>query len=380
MFSILFSISKFARWRAPALLLCLLCVAQLTTASWAFDGSVAGIGSQLRSPQLPVAEELPLTFPGAFQQVETSELSAQPLPVPPPAELPIPSESPAPGLVPEVPVEPYSAPQEDEIWLVSTRGMNLCNPHDLRVSQCSGHGWEHRGLQDLLADQDPSRPVVFWIHGNRTSHQVAISEGMQMYRALKYRACRPFRFVIWSWCSNKTDRPVLKDLKYKAHLAHQNVYPFGWLLAQFNPQIPLSVVSYSYGARITLGGAHLLGGGNFMGHSLHAELPSCREPVRVVLIAGAADANGLLPGHLYGHALRAAAPILVYKNQFDPALKWYPLLFQNGAAMGHSGPRGRPGGTVTSPVGLIVGRSHDWRDYLDSRLVNEFAPVLLFQN
>lgn len=331
-------------------------------------------------PPLPVADEFPLAFPSATS-VQPELSSAQPgrvIEVVPPAELPPLDES--------APVEgeydsaggAYAVPLEDEIWVVSTRHGH-CSPHALQITQCVDHNWIPSSLPDLLASQSPDRPVVFWIHGNLTTHSMAISEGLQMYRTLKSRACRPFTFVIWSWCADRIEKRMLRDLKLKGDIAHRNAYPFGWLLAQFDPSTPLSVMGYSYGSRVALGGLQLMGGGHFMGHSLHDCLPPCRDPIHTVLIAAAVDTDGLMPGHIYGQALHAASPVLVYKNHRDPTLRWYPMLFKHTPAMGFVGPAGRPAGTMTRPVGLVVGRTHDWRDYRDGRLVSEYAPLVLFQ-
>ena len=56
-------------------------------------------------------------------------------------------------------------------------------------------------------------------------------------------------------------------------------------------------MGYSFGARISTGTLHLLGGGSINGRSLPLEPAPNRAPRRAVLLAAAVGRDALAPGH-----------------------------------------------------------------------------------
>jgi hypothetical protein len=108
--------------------------------------------------------------------------------------------------------------------------------------------------------------------------------------------------------------------------------------------------------------------------------------MRVVLLASAFDAAGLLPGYSFGQALTQVDQLLVVFNQCDPVLRWYPRMYGRGGpqALGFVGlpvSRLRPADQPKVQeinVSRIVGESHSWRDYEGSApMMSRIAPYLL---
>jgi hypothetical protein len=144
-------------------------------------------------------------------------------------------------------------------------------------------------------------------------------------------------------------------------------------LRRMDPNVPVSLVGYSFGARTIAGALDLLAGGTFAGRTLpDGAAPAKRAPVRAVLWAAAMGAGWLSPGYAAGDALSVADRILVTRNLCDPVLKFYPLMYRGRGpqAMGYVGPAciSRLGAEAEKvailPVECSVGRNHDVKCYL----------------
>jgi hypothetical protein len=184
--------------------------------------------------------------------------------------------------------------------------------------------------------------------------------------------------VIWSWPSTQIDGP-LKDVRYKAGVSDRHAWHLAWLVDQMHPDVPISVVGYSYGARLIGGALHLLGGGHLVGYELAHRRHPARLPLRAVLLAGALDSHALLPHGRNHRALSQVEKVLVTVNSRDPVLHHYPLLpglFQKGPpALGYTGfyaaSLGHERGKITQwNVSVYVGKDHDWQRYL-------YSPAIL---
>ncbi len=109
-----------------------------------------------------------------------------------------------------------------EVWLISTR----CAPRAGRVDSAadkigywrlSAEGrWAPADGDDLLGDGRPLPTTVF-IHGNWTGSSRAIRDGWYVYKRMQRDAAdRPFRFVIWSWPSDRIRGRIRRDAQVKA--------------------------------------------------------------------------------------------------------------------------------------------------------------------
>jgi hypothetical protein len=263
-----------------------------------------------------------------------------------------------------------------DVWLVSTRRLpsGACSdgaqPDFSQLA--AGAEWAPADERAFLAADRASIATVFFIHGNRWDADRAAEEGTDFCEEL--RALAPgahFRFVVWSWPADRASRRNRPDLQIKdVRSRHEAVY-LARLLDQIHPDVPVSLVGYSYGAQ-TIGGAlRLLAGGCYAGSALERRGPPRRAPLRAVLVAGAMESDALANGDAAHSPLGQVDRILVTCNGRDSTLRFYPLLFRRRGleALGYAGPSCLDPGDPNSPkvemldLAQAVGKRHDWQCY-----------------
>ena len=148
------------------------------------------------------------------------------------------------------------------------------------------------------------------------------------------------RFVIFSWPADRIDGGQLEDIRVKAHRTDPNGFYLAWLVDQINPDVQVSLIGYSYGARIAASALHYLGGGVANCMTLEERVHPDRLPLHVAFVAGAFDNHWLVPGHRYGNALSQIAHMTIIYNPCDRVLKRYRLLYcrrSDAQAIGYTG-------------------------------------------
>jgi hypothetical protein len=172
------------------------------------------------------------------------------------------------------------------------------------------------------------------------------------------------RFVIWSWPSDQIHGP-LRDVRRKADRADDESNFFGWFLSQLTPTADVSLIGYSYGARIITGGLHLAAGGSLQGMRLPSQPDAGRVRTSVALLAAALDHDWLCPGHLHGAALDHVDQLVVLYNSCDPALRCYDRVDRctRADALGYVGLCCACGGATLQRVEQLnvapyIGRTH----------------------
>jgi hypothetical protein len=256
--------------------------------------------------------------------------------------------------------------------------------HDPRV-----RGWTAAGPDEFLAEDSPGVVTLFYVHGNRINHREALYDGERVFQQVCSctPASQPLRLVIWSWPSTQVEGP-LKDVRYKACVSDAHAWHLAWLVDRMRPDVPVSLVGYSFGARLVGGTLHLLGGGRLAGHALLERVHPQRLPLRAVFMAGALDSHALLPNGRNHRALSQVERMLVLVNPRDPVLHHYPLLagiFRKGPpALGYTGFFSRCLGGECEKiaqwnVSSYVGKNHDWQRYLYSpAIVSRLQRLALF--
>ena len=279
------------------------------------------------------------------------------------------------------PARPHAA-NSDEVLLVSTRRLGLsCKPASMRQTlECqrregSSTGqitWQADNWQRLLAPLRNLLTVVY-VHGNRVARGRDREQGMQVYRSLKSSQCNntPIRFVIWSWPSAQIPGPV-KDYLVKAQRTNPAAWQLAWLLDKLPVETKISLVGYSYGARVVSGATHLLAGGHLDGLQLAERLHPQRRLVSLALLAAAYNADWIQPGSFYGKSMTQTQRLVLAVNEHDPAMRFYH--FGNGLgrihALGKSGVhRPQTLGSAANRLQHVdfkreVGRSHSLKKYL----------------
>lgn len=278
-----------------------------------------------------------------------------------------------------VPADAGRAATADRILLLSTRGLGTrCDAaamadgmHSERRDE-SGQ-WHPLTWSETLAEFADPLPTVIYVHGNRVASGVDKSHGLEFYRWLAARksAATPMRYVIWSWPSTQI-RGRLKDYEVKAARCRPCGWQLAWAIDQLPPDVPLTLVGYSYGARLATGTLHILGGGRLGDLELTERAHPNRPPINVALVAAAVDAAWLRPGGYHGKAISQCASLVLVNNQLDPAMRFYPLspIGWHRDALGYAGVPGRASlGDLAARIHSVdmteaVGRHHSLDVYL----------------
>lgn len=276
----------------------------------------------------------------------------------------------------------------DQLWVISTRrlgcpGVAIDAPPAFAVtSRLNGRPWQAASFADFLASDNPAIPTCFVIHGNRFNSSDAVEIGMLAYHRLTASLAvdQPVRFVIWSWPSDRV-HGILQDVRIKAARTPTESMYLGWVLHQLNPQTPVSLVGFSFGARIASGALHLAGGGSLNGFAVGPPAAN-RRPTSAVLVAAAMGNHWLAEGAHHGQALHVVDRVLNLYNHCDAVLKRYHLVDRCGDAdaLGYTGLAGwSPFYSKVQQVDACcaVGKKHDWEVYLASprlvALMSEYA-------
>jgi hypothetical protein len=273
-----------------------------------------------------------------------------------------------------------------EAWLVSTRCVPLSCPAGVepeqfsyQVSRGACTGWEPADSEAFFGSVDDDVPVIVFIHGNRADRCDAIRDGWAAYQQLlREPGGRTFRFVIWSWPADQIRGGPRQDALVKAGRSDaQSFYLAAWL-ERLPPGTPVTLIGYSFGARVICGALHLAEGGTLIGMARETSVPrEHRRRMRVMLVAAALDSEWLLPGSRNGLAAQAMEQMMLTRNCCDPVLRLYPRMrrYDSSSALGFAGPvspsRLAESGLVleTVPVESQVGRDHSWYAYLRSNAV-----------
>ena len=271
-----------------------------------------------------------------------------------------------------------------QLWLVSTRSL----PHDARANGLStpevrryesNSSWSQSTLEELLASNEPRLTTSLLVHGNDTDSPLAISKGFEVYRNLT-RSAPPeqhVRLIVWSWPSDHIPGPFRDDARTKAQRTNIEAFYLAKFLDRQRGDAPISLIGYSFGARIITGALHLLGGGVLEGRRIGPREQYPRPPLHAVLMAAAVDRDWLLPGRPHGRALSSVDRMVLLINPQDRVLKWYRFLSpsEGNEALGSTGlaADARLGAErsklVQVNVGEAVGNRHGWTSYIGSPTV-----------
>ena len=237
-------------------------------------------------------------------------------------------------------------------------------------------GRRDASIDELLAAEQPSAATCVLVHGNHTDRQLAVTKGFEVYRTLVRGAKdgQPVRLVVWSWPSDQVPGSFREDARIKARRTNVEAFYLANFLDRLRGQNPVSLVGYSFGARVITGSLHLLGGGALANRQLEPQKISSRPPFYAVLLAAAVDRDWLLEGRPHGRALSAVERMVVLVNPQDRVLRWYRFVAP-GEGSEALGSKGLPNSLrsridreklVQVNVANAVGNRHGWTNYLGS--------------
>ncbi len=152
------------------------------------------------------------------------------------------------------------------------------------------------------------------------------------------------------------------------------------LLEEMPSGVPLSLIGYSFGARTILVALET----HARGASATTPRPQAgprAAPLRVVLVAAAADRGSLAPCGSDRQALGQVDRMLITVNSLDPALKWYRRLYgrRGPDALGFVGVGCASVGPDAEKLEMLslgceVGKDHSWMRYLSAPSLRARLP------
>jgi len=277
---------------------------------------------------------------------------------------------------------PKPVAEASEILLISTRAVGtVCDGQRMsdnlkcqryEIGEDGQAYWKATDWREAVQSAPAARTVVY-VHGNRIEPGEDRQRGMMIYRSIvsQGKPKQPIRFIIWSWPST-TIPGLIKDMKVKAARTCPAGWQLAWFLDQLPAETPVSLIGYSYGARVASGALHVLGGGRLGGKRLTDRRHPDRSPIRVAMIAAAFDEDWILPGKYHGRAVSQIEELVLVTNHRDPAMRLFHFSVERGRihALGKDGvsrPQslGRAARRIR-PLDMTheVGRSHLLVDYL----------------
>ena len=283
----------------------------------------------------------------------------------------------------------------DGIWLVDTRHLPYCDvgceqthAFDYEQYESDACDWIHADRQSFKATDRQTTRTIVYVHGNRVGPCEVRRRGLLVYESLIAQADEDqedLRFVIFSWPATQVRGP-LRDVRLKAARSDPAAYYLARLLEQIDPEVKVSLVGYSFGARVITGSLHLLGGGELGGLVIDDAAPDARNPMCVVMMASAMGDDWLEPNGYHGLALSQVDQMLLLNNRCDPVMKRYHHVgaFGSPSALGHCGVSsisaiGAAADKIRQiDVGHDIGRSHDSMLYLGSPTL--MGPTWQFLN
>lgn len=285
--------------------------------------------------------------------------------------------------------------QQDEFWIASTR--QLCDlpppgaEPEIAWQRYGAEGQPEPSTSDQFVQGAAQTITVFYVPGNRIANEEAERRAWRLYGVLKAASDeQPLRVVLWSWPSDKI-KGQRADVRVKSERTVPESFYLGSVLRRFGAQEKVSLIGYSFGARIICGALHLASGGTIDSLSLVPESSDearSDSRFRVLLMAAAAPSSWLLPQGLHQGALSKVERMLILYNPNDSALKHFHMIdpekqralgfvgldsrrLERGSAVADkSGAEDQPR-VSQRPVHLEIGNAHDENRYYSSRRILE---------
>jgi hypothetical protein len=274
---------------------------------------------------------------------------------------------------------PLARNPTSSIWLISGRGIDplASGPNYYRYQ--GPEQWVPAAPGEFHSTDSPDERTVVFVHGGRCTEPEAVVMGWELLEQLAARDAGPFRYVIYSWPAERTDESMLADLRLWESKTEMQGPPLASALQGIDPRQPVSLVGHSFGGAIILSAMDWMGGGDSQARGPNP-VPACRQ-FRVTLVAPAVEADCLLPGHRFDHALAPLERMLVLYNSHDLLMRHYnwlkPGLKQRSLGQATATGLDQLGldGTkvIQRDVSSVMHFFHRWKYYVDRRVLESYA-------
>jgi hypothetical protein len=244
--------------------------------------------------------------------------------------------------------------------------------------------------QNFFATINPAVPVCFVIHGSYNRWGDVVEESRHIHHWIRSANCGPLQVVFFTWAADGNLPFIFPvDIALLGRRSSFHAVYLAQLMMQMPPEVPVSLLGHSHGARVAVSSLHLLGGGTIEdGHRLPG--PAAPRRVRATLIAPALDHNWLNPGQRYGLALSSTERMLLVRNHRDVTLALYPLRKPFGqSSMGYRGLNqcdwmqleGQGAKITDMDAAPFVKARHSWSSYYrHQELAAAIAPYVYFND
>lgn len=265
---------------------------------------------------------------------------------------------------------------DEDVWVVSSRRLPaICRlpvaPRlgvERLVTEEGRRQWQPAQLDELL--DEPARPLVVFVHGNRYDAGDAKEQIRRLARscAASMPDGQSPRMVAFSWPTDP-DEHLIRDSREKFLRAQADAYYLAWLLGRIDGERPVAIVGYSYGALLSLEALDHI---SVAPAAEGAGWKNRAGRVHVVLVAAAARAEALAPRGAYRDAVAGIDRLTLVNNTRDFALKFFPFIDRQrtSTALGREIlPSRWLSGRVEFAqfdAAAIIGKVHNFSVYLDA--------------
>lgn len=218
---------------------------------------------------------------------------------------------------------------EPDVWVASSRRLpGICRMPEraaLDVERLVSDGcarWEPAHVDDLLAE--PGLPLVVFVHGNRYPAAEARRQGLWLARLIAATCpeAGPVRTLVFSWPSDQQG-VLIRDARVKYSRAHADGHYLAWLLGRVEPERPLAIIGYSFGAVVGLEAMRDLMAADSTGAAGTGPWAGRTGRTHVVFVAPAVRCDALAPRGPYRQSLAGVDRLTVVANSADYPLKFF---------------------------------------------------------
>ncbi|MDR0392241.1 MAG: alpha/beta hydrolase [Planctomycetaceae bacterium] len=257
-----------------------------------------------------------------------------------------------------------------DAWFIDTRG-------GFEIDQLDKNSrWKTSTLDAFIQTHDSDKPLVIVTHGYKMTYKEAKQFGINFSRLT--RKFGDHRFLFWSWDADKEMCGIKSDAINAGKKADSEAKHLVNFLRRLKSGSKVSLVGFSYGARLISVALHEFGADRFK--SDNSQVPndnlSSTIKINVIFLAAAVDRDQFGQNKKYGNMLSVVDKLLININVSDPALYFYPLL----SGVGSPKAVGRRGINVSGiPKNLVTKiKSIDVRPEIgvDHTFISSFQALL----